>query len=161
MGIITHFSPFVNRLARVFSKKFAPRRVPCAALKTQKKYGGSTEQKGKQVTRADFFAEKQLRRQQGEQNRSHRDGGEQESGALRAGQRCGCVIGAGVREPRRVLCAPRRRGLRMEGAMRLLLRGEHTVREVAFLSGFSDEKYFSRAFRKHYGKPPSSFLGRK
>lgn len=48
--------------------------------------------------------------------------------------------------------------LRLEGAMRLLLHGNHTVQEVAFLSGFSDEKYFSRAFRKHYGKPPSFFL---
>ena len=45
--------------------------------------------------------------------------------------------------------------LRMEKALRLLVENQHSVKEVASLCGFSDEKYFSRAFKKKYGYPPS------
>ena len=45
--------------------------------------------------------------------------------------------------------------LRMNRALELLSEGGHSVREVAFSCGFNDEKYFSRAFKKKYGYPPS------
>ena len=45
--------------------------------------------------------------------------------------------------------------LRMEKAARLLGENRLSVKEIAYLCGFSDEKYFSRAFRKHYGCSPS------
>ena len=45
--------------------------------------------------------------------------------------------------------------LRIEKALQLLIENRHSVREIATLCGFSDEKYFSRAFRQKYGYPPS------
>jgi AraC-like DNA-binding protein len=44
--------------------------------------------------------------------------------------------------------------LRMNRAMELLIADELSVREIAFACGFSDEKYFSRAFKDRYGYPP-------
>ena len=49
--------------------------------------------------------------------------------------------------------------LRMRHALRLLAEGTHAVKEVAYLCGFTDEKYFSRAFKRAYGYPPSQFRG--
>lgn len=49
--------------------------------------------------------------------------------------------------------------LRLKKAVELLLSGNVTCREAAYLSGFSDEKYFSRVFKKNYSVPPSKFLG--
>lgn len=46
-------------------------------------------------------------------------------------------------------------GLRMNRALELLRDDTHSVKQIAFLCGFSDEKYFSRAFKKRYGTPPS------
>ena len=45
--------------------------------------------------------------------------------------------------------------LRMNRALELLSKGELSVREICFECGFTDEKYFSRAFKKKYGYPPS------
>ena len=45
--------------------------------------------------------------------------------------------------------------LRMTKALQLLVEGRLTVKEIAPACGFSDEKYFSRAFREKYGYPPS------
>ena len=45
--------------------------------------------------------------------------------------------------------------LRMNKALQLLVENRHSVKEIALLCGFSDEKYFSRAFREKYGYPPS------
>lgn len=45
--------------------------------------------------------------------------------------------------------------LRMNRAIELLTANELSVLEVALACGFSDEKYFSRAFKKRYGYPPS------
>ena len=47
--------------------------------------------------------------------------------------------------------------LRMNRALELLKKNAHSVKQIAFLCGFSDEKYFSRAFKKRYGTPPSQF----
>lgn len=47
--------------------------------------------------------------------------------------------------------------LRMNQALELLKENELTVKEICFACGFTDEKYFSRAFKKRYGSPPSQF----
>ena len=45
--------------------------------------------------------------------------------------------------------------LRMNRALELLTENELSVKEISFACGFTDEKYFSRAFKKKYGYPPS------
>lgn len=45
--------------------------------------------------------------------------------------------------------------LRIHRSLQLLIENKHSVKEIAFLCGFSDEKYFSRAFKSKYGYPPS------
>ena len=50
--------------------------------------------------------------------------------------------------------------LRMGRALTLLAQGATSVKEIAAQCGFSDEKYFSRAFKKTYGYPPSHFKGK-
>ena len=47
--------------------------------------------------------------------------------------------------------------LRMNKAVHLLAKNGHSVKQVALLCGFSDEKYFSRAFKRIYGYPPSQW----
>ena len=34
-----------------------------------------------------------------------------------------------------------------------------SISEVAYEVGFNDPKYFTRCFTRHYGMPPSEFLG--
>lgn len=48
--------------------------------------------------------------------------------------------------------------LRFGYAIRLLSTGYYKISEVAWLSGFSDAKYFRSAFRKRYGVPPSKYI---
>lgn len=45
--------------------------------------------------------------------------------------------------------------LRMNRALQLLTENELSVKEICFACGFTDEKYFSRAFKKKYNYPPS------
>ena len=45
--------------------------------------------------------------------------------------------------------------LRLQRALALLTQPVLSVKEVSFACGFTDEKYFSRAFKKRYGYPPS------
>lgn len=47
--------------------------------------------------------------------------------------------------------------LRMARALDLLAENTLSIKEIAYASGFADEKYFSRAFRQKYGYPPSHF----
>ncbi len=48
---------------------------------------------------------------------------------------------------------------RLNRAMALLIRGEQSVKEIAWVCGFRDEKFFSRTIRQRYGRPPSQFAG--
>lgn len=52
-------------------------------------------------------------------------------------------------------------GLRLSRAVGLLIRSNLPVRRIALQCGFSDEKYFSRAIKKHYGTTPSSLRSEK
>ncbi len=48
------------------------------------------------------------------------------------------------------------RKLRIEKAMELL-HTSHSLSEIAYLTGFSDQSHFTRIFRKHTGKNPSEY----
>jgi len=50
------------------------------------------------------------------------------------------------------------RTLRLQRAARLLRGASGTVSEIAYKVGFNNLSYFSKAFRKHFGKLPSDFL---
>lgn len=45
--------------------------------------------------------------------------------------------------------------LRMNRALELLSESTLSIKEIAYSCGFTDEKYFSRAFKEKYGCPPS------
>lgn len=49
-------------------------------------------------------------------------------------------------------------GYRLRRARQILQEGNHTVAEVAQLTGFSDQHQMAYHFRQSYGRPPSSFL---
>ena len=46
---------------------------------------------------------------------------------------------------------------RMNKALRLLVEGNMSVKEISLNCGFSDDKYFSRMFKSTYGYSPSQF----
>jgi AraC-like DNA-binding protein len=50
--------------------------------------------------------------------------------------------------------------LRLARARALLLRGELSVKQVARLSGYRDQLYFSRVFRRHCGVCPTAYRAR-
>lgn len=47
---------------------------------------------------------------------------------------------------------------KLKHAKKLLIKGEFSIKEVAYQSGFSNPKYFSTSFKKFYGMTPSGFL---
>ncbi|WP_294476261.1 ATP-binding protein [uncultured Bacteroides sp.] len=47
--------------------------------------------------------------------------------------------------------------IRLKCAMKLLKEGGHTVIEVAYMCGFSSDKYFRNVFKKHIKMSPSQF----
>ncbi len=47
---------------------------------------------------------------------------------------------------------------KLKHAKNLLIKGECSIKEVAYSSGFSNPKYFSTSFKKFYGTTPSNFL---
>jgi AraC-like DNA-binding protein len=49
------------------------------------------------------------------------------------------------------------RKLRIEKAIHLLNESEHSLAEIAYLTGFSDQSHFNRIFKKTTGKNPSAF----
>ncbi len=51
--------------------------------------------------------------------------------------------------------------IRLSKANKLLQTGYYTIEEITSLTGFSDAKYFSTVYKKHYGFPPSKYLYRE
>jgi hypothetical protein len=49
------------------------------------------------------------------------------------------------------------RKLRIEKAIQLLNNSNHSMAEIAYLTGFSDQSHFNRIFKKHTGQRPSLF----
>jgi len=49
------------------------------------------------------------------------------------------------------------RKLRIEKAINLLQSTKHSLSEIAYLTGFSDQSHFTRIFKKYTGKNPSEF----
>jgi len=47
--------------------------------------------------------------------------------------------------------------IRMQKALELLMKENHSVAYITEQIGYTDPANFSRAFKKYYGKPPSSF----
>ncbi|WP_113664126.1 hybrid sensor histidine kinase/response regulator transcription factor [Pedobacter nanyangensis] len=50
------------------------------------------------------------------------------------------------------------KSIRLKRAAQLLLQKKYTVYEIGYMVGFSDRKYFSRAFKKQFGKTPSEYV---
>lgn len=50
--------------------------------------------------------------------------------------------------------------IRLRRAMELIEAGRYSIKEVAGMTGWQNQLYFSTAFRKHYGAPPSAFAGK-
>ncbi|MFN8354402.1 MAG: chromate resistance protein [Spirosomataceae bacterium] len=53
------------------------------------------------------------------------------------------------------------RKLRIEKAMELLVSSSHSLTEIAYLTGFSDQSHFTRIFKKYTGENPSFFRKNK
>lgn len=49
------------------------------------------------------------------------------------------------------------RKIRIEKAITLIQNSRHSLTEIAYLTGFSDQSHFTRIFKQHTGKNPSSF----
>src|SRR6267378_5004118 len=49
------------------------------------------------------------------------------------------------------------RKLRIEKSIQLLKDSKHSLSEIAYLTGFSDQSHFTRIFKKHTGKNPSAY----
>ena len=49
------------------------------------------------------------------------------------------------------------KSLRLKKAAELLSEKRHTVYEVSYMVGYEDSKYFSKEFKKHFGKSPSAY----
>ncbi|MDB5120114.1 MAG: hypothetical protein JWN56_1332 [Sphingobacteriales bacterium] len=52
------------------------------------------------------------------------------------------------------------KSIRLKKAAQLLEQNRFTVYEVAYATGFSDRKYFSKEFRKQFNQSPTEFTGR-
>ncbi|MFG6400964.1 MAG: response regulator [Parabacteroides distasonis] len=48
--------------------------------------------------------------------------------------------------------------VRLQIAVNLLKRGDLSVSEIAYMTGFSSPSYFSQAFREFYGMPPKEYI---
>ncbi len=49
------------------------------------------------------------------------------------------------------------RKLRIEKALKLLTESKHSLSEIGYLTGFSDQSHFTRIFKRNTGKSPSQY----
>lgn len=47
--------------------------------------------------------------------------------------------------------------VRIENAKRLMKEGKHSIKEICYMSGYSDPNYFSKLFKKHVGISPTDY----
>jgi len=52
------------------------------------------------------------------------------------------------------------RNLRLQQAARLLEKGDMSIAQVTYATGFSNPTHFSHAFKKHFGVPPTEFMNK-
>ena len=50
------------------------------------------------------------------------------------------------------------KSIRLQKATQLLQQKKLTIYEVAYAVGFNDRKYFSKEFKKQFGKTPSEYI---
>ncbi len=50
--------------------------------------------------------------------------------------------------------------IKLKEAARIIKEENKTISETAYLVGFSDPKYFSQTFKKHFGMTPSQYLNK-
>lgn len=50
------------------------------------------------------------------------------------------------------------RVIRLKYALDLLRKQQHSIKEVAYMSGFNSSAYFTKSFREHFGKAPNQYL---
>ncbi|ATP57893.1 hybrid sensor histidine kinase/response regulator [Pedobacter ginsengisoli] len=50
------------------------------------------------------------------------------------------------------------KSIRLKRAAQLLKQKQYTVYEIGYMVGFTDRKYFSREFKKQFGKTPSEYI---
>ncbi|MDN3666951.1 two-component regulator propeller domain-containing protein [Algibacter miyuki] len=50
------------------------------------------------------------------------------------------------------------RSIRLKHAVELMKQGDYLVNEIGFAVGFNSHNYFSKSFKKQYGKTPSEFI---
>jgi AraC family transcriptional regulator len=50
---------------------------------------------------------------------------------------------------------------RIERAQKLLRSDEHSIAQVALLSGFADQSHFTRAFSRRIGQSPANWARRR
>lgn len=49
------------------------------------------------------------------------------------------------------------RNLRFGRAAQLIVSGEYSISQIAYMTGFNDSHYFSKAFKKHFGMTPTEY----
>ncbi|GAA3619251.1 hybrid sensor histidine kinase/response regulator transcription factor [Flavivirga jejuensis] len=50
------------------------------------------------------------------------------------------------------------RSIRLKHAIKLMKEGKYIVKEIGYAVGFSSHNYFTKTFKKQYGKSPSEFI---
>ncbi|MEX0361004.1 MAG: response regulator, partial [Allomuricauda sp.] len=50
---------------------------------------------------------------------------------------------------------------KLSTAMNLIKEGDYSLKEISFIVGYNDNRYFSKSFKKEFGNPPSHFLPKK
>jgi len=51
--------------------------------------------------------------------------------------------------------------IKFKNAAGLLLKGEYSISEVAYMVGFNDPRYFSRSFRQSFNQTPTEYIKTK